>query len=45
MKDDSVRDFCNAKSFSFVPSYLPRNNWLILAQPSGPCVKAAEGTA
>ncbi|GEM_PF-5017588 len=26
-------------------SYLPRNNWLILAQPLGPSVKAAEGTA
>jgi hypothetical protein len=29
--------------FSF--SCLPLNNWLILAQRVGPCVKAAEGTA
>jgi hypothetical protein len=45
MKDDSLRGFYKAMSLSFVLSYLPRNSWLILAQPFDPCVKAAEGTA
>lgn len=36
--------FITQRAFVFF-SYLARNNWLILAQPSGPRVKAAEGTA